>query len=136
MSVLPGAHIFLHCFGHAAQNLPPRSSNHHMTEPLQYQLVRAVRNHDDAALGRLYDQVDAFARTHAAQHAKLPDPLRRHAAARSTARALRDEWDEHVAKEKGAGEDAGPPLRSPDGCGAAGAGVRHGQKRRGGHKST
>ena len=77
-----------------------------MTEPLRAQLVRAVRNHDDEALGRLYDQVDAFATTHAPQHAKLPEPLRRHAAARTAARDLRREWDARAEKES----DPGPPL--------------------------
>ena len=79
-----------------------------MTEPLRAQLVRAVRNHDDAALGRLYDQIDAFATTHAPQHAKLPAPLRRHAAARTAALDLRREWEARAAAADG--EDPGPPL--------------------------
>ena len=80
-----------------------------MTEPLRAQLVRAVRNHDDAALGRLYDQIDAFATTHAPQHAKLPAPLRRHAAARTAALDLRREWEARAAAAAD-GADPGPPL--------------------------
>ena len=81
-----------------------------MTEPLRVQLVHAVRNHDSAALDRLYDQINVFAQKSPEKHARLPEPLRRHAAARSAPTILKSEWEEHHHTSTEKGEDPGPAL--------------------------
>ena len=81
-----------------------------MTESLRVQLVQAVRDDDTPALTRLYDQIDIFAKNRPAQHARLPEPLRRHAAARSAPAALKAEWEDLAATRREKGEDPGPAL--------------------------